>query len=242
MPSASYSSPTGEPRRRHSLGRTPPLPGHLGNSRLAPIPDFARRAKRMPAVANPNRRKMRMIVRFGFMRARTRGANGRRGDKKGRGFSGAVLTGGKRAFRLFPVLLAAVAFAAPVAAGDSPPAEWRIVDGDTLAWGDERVRLCAVDTPERGKAGAAAATGAMRGLLRGAGGTVRVAAVGVDRFGRTVGRVFIGEVDAQVFLLVVGLARTHPRFADACAPAGLSAAELRAAANPDSPLWNAGGR
>ena len=113
----------------------------------------------------------------GFMRARTRGANGRRGGK-GRGFSGAVLTGGKRAFRLFPVLLAAVAFAAPVAAGDSPQVEWRVVDGDTIARGDERVRFCAVDTPERGKPGAAAATGAMRGLLRGAGGAVRVEDVG----------------------------------------------------------------
>ena len=174
-------------------------------------------------------------MRFGFMRARTRGANGRRGGK-GRGFSGAVLTGGKRAFRLFPVLLAAVAFAAPVAAGDSPPAEWRVVDGDTIARGDERVRFCAVDAPERGKSGAAAATGAMRALLRGAGGTVRVVAVGADRFGRTVGRVFIGEVDAQVFLLATGLARIHPRFADACEPAGLSAAELRAAAaaNPSA--------
>ena len=173
----------------------------------------------------------------GFMRARARGANGRRGGK-GRGFSGAVLTGGKRAFRLFPVLLAAVAFAAPVIAGDSSPAEWRVVDGDTIARGDERVRFCAVDTPERGKPGAAAAaTGVMRGLLRGAGGTVWVVAVGADRFGRTVARVFIGEVDAQVFLLAAGLARIHPRFADACAPAGLSAAELRAAAKP-----SAGGR
>ena len=186
--------------------------------------------------ALPVRRKMGMIARFGFMGARARGANGRRGGK-GRGFSGAVLMGGKRAFRLFPVLLAA-----PVAAGDSPSAEWRIVDGDTIARGDERVRFCAVDAPERGKPGAAAATGAMRGLLRGAGGAVRVVAVGADRFGRTVGRVFIGEVDAQVFLLAAGLARTHPRFADACEPAGLSAAELRAAANPDSPPWNAGGR
>ena len=191
----------------------------------------------MLAVANPNRRKMGMIVRFGFMGARTRGANGRRGER-GRGFSGAVLTGGKRASHLFPVLLVAVAFAAPVAAGDSPPAEWRIVDGDTIARGDERVRFCAVDAPERGKPGAAAATGAMRGLLQGAGGTVRVVAVGADRFGRTVGRVFIGEVDAQVFLLAAGLARIHPRFADACAPAGLSAAELRAAAAKPS----AGGR
>ena len=188
----------------------------------------------MLAVANPNRRKMRMIVRFGFMRARIRGANGRRGAR----FSGAVLTGGKQAFRLFPVvLLAAVAFVAPVAAGDSPPAEWRIVDGDTLARGDERVRLCAVDTPERGKPGEAAATGAMRALLRGA---VRVVAVGSDRFGRIVERVFIGEVDAQVFLLVAGLARIHPRFADACAPAGLSAAELRVAAATRMPGENDG--
>ena len=155
------------------------------------------------------------------------------------GGSGAVLTGGKRVFHLFPVLLAAVAFAAPVVAGDSPPAEWRIVDGDTIARGDERVRLCAVDTPERGKPGATAATGARRALLRGA---VQMVSIGADRFGRTVARVFIGEVDAQVFLLAAGLARIHPRFADACTPAGLSAAELRAAANPDSPPWNAGGR
>ena len=171
--------------------------------------------------------------RSGFMRAHTRGAKSRRGAR-GRGFSCAFLRRGRRAFRLFPFLLAAVAFAAPVslsAAGDSPPAEWRIVDGDTIAREDERVRFCAVDTPERGKPGAAAATGAMRALLRGAGGAVRVVAVGSDRFGRIVGRVFIGEVDAQVFLLAAGLARIHPRFADACAPAGLSAAELRAAKN-----------
>ena len=149
--------------------------------------------------------------------------------QRGRGVSRAFLPRGQRAFRLFPFLLAAVAFAAPVflsaAAGDSPP--WRVVDGDTIARGDERVRFCAVDTPERGKSGAAAATGAMRALLRGAGGAVRVVAVGSDRFGR----VFIGEVDAQVFLLAAGLARIHPRFADACEPAGLSAAELRAAKN-----------
>ena len=30
MPSASYSPLTGEPRRRHSLGRTPPLAGAFG--------------------------------------------------------------------------------------------------------------------------------------------------------------------------------------------------------------------
>ena len=116
------------------------------------------------------------------------------------------------------------------------------MDGDTIARGDERVRFCAVDTPERGKPGAAAATGAMRGLLRGAGGVVRVVPAGVDRFGRIVGRVFIGEVDAQVFLLAAGLARIHPRFADACEPAGLSATELRAAANSDSPTWNVEGK
>ena len=141
--------------------------------------------------------------------------------------------------------LAVLAFVAPVflsAAGDSPPAEWRVVDGDTIARGDERVRFCTVDAPERGKPGATAATGAMRALLRGAGGAVRVVSVGADRFGRTVARVFIGEVDAQVFLLAAGLARIHPRFADACEPAGLSAAELRAAANSDSPTWNVEGK
>ena len=153
-----------------------------------------------------------------------------------------VLTGGKRAFRLFPVLLAAVSFAASVAAGDSRPAEWRIVDGDTIVRGYERVRFCAVDTPERRKPGAATATGAMRTLLHGAGGAVQMVFVGSDRFGRVVGRVSIGEVDAQIFLLAAGLARIHSRFADACEPARLSAAELRAAANPDSLLWNAGGR
>ena len=172
----------------------------------------------------------------GFMSARARGANGRRGAR-GRGVSRALLPRGQRAFRLFPFLLAAVAFAAPVflsaAAGDSPP--WRVADGDAIARGDERVRFRAVDAPERGKSAAAAATGAMRGLPRGAGGVVRVVPAGVDRFGRIVGRVFIGEVDAQVFLPAAGRARARPRFADACEPAGLSAAELRAAAaNPSA--------
>ena len=124
------------------------------------------------------------------------------------------------------LLLAAVAFAVPVAAGDSPPGEWRIVDGDTIARGGERVRLCAVDTPERGEPGAAAATGAMRGLLRGAGGAVRVVPAGVDRFGRIVGRVFIGEVTRRFSCWRQGWRAFIRRFADACEPAGLSAADV----------------
>ena len=40
-------------------GRVVPLPGYSGNSRPAPTPDSARRAGRMRAMANPNRRIVR---------------------------------------------------------------------------------------------------------------------------------------------------------------------------------------
>ena len=184
-----------------------------GHSRLAPPPDSARRTAHRALIC------FRIITDSGKYHACARAA-----------------------LALVLVLALALANAPARTETENAGASWQVVDGDTIRRGAERIRFCAVDAPERGKPGAAAATGAMRGLLRGAGGVVRVVPAGVDRFGRIVGRVFIGEVDAQIFLLAAGLARIHPRFADACEPAGLSAAELRAAANPDSPPWNAGGR
>ena len=199
-------------------GRAAPLPGHSGHSRLAPPPDFARRTAHRALIC------FRIITDSAKYHARARAA-----------------------FALALVLALALANAPARTEPENAGASWQVVDGDTIRRGAERIRLCAVDAPERGEPGGAAATAAIRALLLAAdGAAVEVNPTGGKSFGRIVARVRVGEVDVQLFLLAGGLARLDSRYANSCEPAGLSAARLRAAARaaakPSTPPWNAGGR
>ncbi len=108
----------------------------------------------------------------------------------------------------------ACAFAAPI----------RVIDGDTLTLGAERVRIANIDAPETGgKARCLAerrladiATQTLRSLT--ASGKVELRREGRDRYGRTLARVSVGGVDVGEELIRRGVAvRWTGRRADWCA-------------------------
>jgi endonuclease YncB( thermonuclease family) len=113
---------------------------------------------------------------------------------------------------LSALLIAASAFAVGPAS--------RAIDGDTFeAASGEVVRLWGIDAPERGEAGADAATAALAGLLaRGATCQRR----GTDRYGRTVARCTGPAGDIACALVAAGHATDWPRYSGghyaSCAP------------------------
>lgn len=63
------------------------------------------------------------------------------------------------------------------------------IDGDTIRYGTERIRLQGIDTPELNEPGGLAAKKRLEDLLRS--GPVRIVPHGVDVYGRTVADVFV---------------------------------------------------
>lgn len=91
-----------------------------------------------------------------------------------------------------------------------------IADGDTLTLlvaGNRqvRVRLTEIDTPERGQPYAEKAKQALSDLVFGR--SVRVRSSGPDRFGRTLGRVFVGDVDVNAEMVRTGAAWVYRQYA-----------------------------
>lgn len=92
-----------------------------------------------------------------------------------------------------------------------------VTDGDTLTVLDSaerqhRVRLAAIDTPEAGQPYGDRARQALSELTFGR--AVRVVEVDVDRFGRTVGRVYAGRTDVNAEMVRTGAAWVFRRFTD----------------------------
>jgi endonuclease YncB( thermonuclease family) len=86
-------------------------------------------------------------------------------------------------------LLVLVALTLP--AGEAfAQAKCRAIDGDTIRCGKERVRLQGVYAPERGEPGAAEARARLQQRLNS--GEVRIERRARDRYGRTVGDVYVG--------------------------------------------------
>lgn len=87
--------------------------------------------------------------------------------------------------------LASGIMALPVFASPAPLSGCRVVDGDTLRCGDERIRLLGIDAPEKGRCqpGRRCAPGdpiASEDSLRAAAaGPLTITRVGRDRYGRT---------------------------------------------------------
>lgn len=88
----------------------------------------------------------------------------------------------------------------------------RVVDGDTLAFGETRVRLWGIDAPESGTAAGRLATGALRRFIRGY--AVKCVARDHDRYGRIVGQCFARGVDLAGWLVDNGLARDWPKYSN----------------------------
>lgn len=90
----------------------------------------------------------------------------------------------------------------------------RIADGDTLTVlidrQQVRVRLAEIDTPERGQPWASQARQALAAKVFNR--DVRVVVVDVDRYGRTVGRVYVGAHDICRELVAEGHAWVFRRY------------------------------
>lgn len=108
----------------------------------------------------------------------------------------------------------------------------RVIDGDTLAIGDARVRLVGINAPERNEPGGALATGALTLMVTTAELVLCVVAAH-DRWGRSVGRCFVlpGGLDLSSSQVEDGYARSDARFS-----AGRPEAEARAQAEARG-LW-----
>ena len=99
--------------------------------------------------------------------------------------------------------------------GDAiPPAEIRVIDGDTFRAGRETIRIENIDTPEVGNRAecdserllARHASDAMRRIMASASGPVQIMRNGKDRFGRTLARVTINGQDIGEQMVAAGFA------------------------------------
>lgn len=116
----------------------------------------------------------------------------------------------------------------------------RVIDGDTMDVGSRRVRLSAIDAPERGQIcrtehGIPWDCGTFVTLTLSArldGAQVDCTAVDVDRYGRTVATCSLGGADVGRMLVRDGLAFAYPRYGDDYV------ADERAAAARLAGLWS----
>jgi endonuclease YncB( thermonuclease family) len=118
------------------------------------------------------------------------------------------------------VLLIGVACHTVQAAGEAISGVPRVVDGDTIRLGDTRIRLHGIDAPESDQSCNAAgggtwacgreATRALSSML--AGRDVSCEPLTTDRYGRTVARCFLGNVDIEAEMVRQGLAWAFVRY------------------------------
>ena len=112
------------------------------------------------------------------------------------------------------LLIGIAAFDAALAAGEAITGVPRIVDGDTIRLGETRIRLHGIDAPETDQRCNAAdggtwacgteATRELASMLAGA--EVTCEPITRDRYGRTVARCLLGELDIEAEMVRRGLA------------------------------------
>jgi micrococcal nuclease len=121
--------------------------------------------------------------------------------------------------RLLCTLLLALSLGQPALAADDPVLPGvvvGVVDGDTadirLQSGMVRVRLHAIDAPERDQPHGAASKQALSKLVFGK--QVSVEPFEQDRYDRLVARLWLGEIDVNAAMLKQGAAWVYRRYAD----------------------------
>jgi endonuclease YncB( thermonuclease family) len=116
-----------------------------------------------------------------------------------------------RQILLFALLLATVSIQAESLQGKVVA----IADGDTFTLLDAsntqvKVRLAEIDTPEKGAPYANRAKQALSGMVFQK--QVAVVVLDTDRYGRTVGRVYVGDLDVNAELVRVGAAWVYRKY------------------------------
>jgi endonuclease YncB( thermonuclease family) len=133
---------------------------------------------------------------------------------------------GRRSFVRAALLATLSLTAAPVWAKSFDGLVVGVADGDTLTVLDatqhtHRIRLAGIDAPERRQAFGDRSTRVLSDLVFGK--TVSIEFEKVDRFGRIVGKVRLGEVDAGLEMVRAGFAWHFKKYADEQAPADRAA-------------------
>ena len=109
-------------------------------------------------------------------------------------------------------------------------ATWRVIDGDTLDLGGDRIRLFAIDAPERGQscgplACGTAASEALADILSAE--PVRCTRVNTDRYGRTVARCRAGPLDVNREMVRRGMAWAYRQYSEDYVPDEKAAKKAR---------------
>lgn len=117
--------------------------------------------------------------------------------------------------RLFHLFIASLLLAANSAAwADFSGAVVAVIDGDTIdvlvANRPVRVRLAQIDAPERKQAFGTRSRQALSAMVFRQ--NVTVAEAGPDRYGRTVGTVFVGSLDVNAAMIDQGMAWAYRQY------------------------------
>jgi len=89
------------------------------------------------------------------------------------------------------------------------PWKIRVIDGDTFAYGADRIRLRAIDTPEKDQSGGFEATQRLDSLLHE--GTVTMVTDVLDLYGRTLADVYVDGRNVAEVLKTEGYAKPRSR-------------------------------
>jgi micrococcal nuclease len=90
-----------------------------------------------------------------------------------------------------------------------------ISDGDTIRFNNQRIRLACIDAPESDQPWGYQSTQKLAQLI-GNGSNLRVQTLATDRYGRTIAKLYIGDLYIQEELVRDGLAWVYTQYLNRC--------------------------